>query len=154
MPTPDAVRIKWTTWLRSDRDNEPYDGAFFETRVLYMYATTRAPLYIGKADYQSVYERLRDHETDGIADFIRREYPSRVPAGIKVGFIVLGAGQRLSSQLLADIESLLIFHECRAGRCVANIANSRTRNIVRPGLIVRNTAAFQPLKRTYGDDPE
>lgn len=64
-------------------------------------------LYVGKADFASVRERLRgDHKETLFEDLDRKYGVDEVR--VLQGQIYLDAGRRMSSELLADVESLLI----------------------------------------------
>lgn len=80
------------------------------SRVLYAYldASTQKLLYIGKADYQTVRQRYNgEHKKAMFLDLLGGLESFRI--SVIVGEPVLETGRRLSSALLADIESLLIY---------------------------------------------
>lgn len=141
-----TVRVHWTDWLSND--SEDLDG----TGALYMYATRKAPLYIGEAGNQTVRRRLAAHKSDGVVDCIKQKASSKV--GIKVGYLELEEGMRSSQELLHDIQTLLIYLEFNErGNCPCNDANTQTRSITRPGMAVINTGKYEPLVREYLDEP-
>lgn len=88
-------------------------------------------LYIGKADYCSVGERARGvHKRRLYRWLVRHAGMHRIR--VIVGLLYLPVGTRYSSQLLSDIESLLI-----AGlRPVGNIQNTQSR-IARLGMALQ-----------------
>lgn len=120
-----AIEVKWEILDESDPDWEC-------CRCLYAYLTPNGKqiLYIGKAWGATVRNRWsRSGKEEFWEDLekktrIRRHIPL-------IGKIYLRVGQRLTRELLSDIESLLIKTEKPWG----NI-QSRNRRIARPGMRV------------------
>ncbi|MES9901111.1 MAG: hypothetical protein ABW168_00345 [Sedimenticola sp.] len=98
--------------------------------VLYAYVhpDDEKILYLGKADKCSVRERLKGKHKKDIFDFFQNEL-GLTSMGLLVGELLIPESKRFSSELLSDIESLLIstLQPC------ANIQSTRSR-IERPGL--------------------
>lgn len=114
-------------WLAVDEDNEEIFGC---TRVLYAlcHPNTDELLYIGKADFCTVRQRVSCRSKDGVWDHIE-EYCDTEEAHVLVGKLETDA--RLTVDLLADVESLLI----KRLRPCCNVQSQRSR-IERPGLRV------------------
>ena len=113
-----------------------------QTRVLYAYlaSVNHEILYIGKADGTTVRQRWTRSAKEGFwADLEKERRILR--HGILAGEIELEKGYRLTRELLADIESLLIKRISPWG----NI-QSRWSRILRPGLRVICKGEW-PLKR-------
>ena len=103
-----------------------------ERRALYLIAHPRRwePIYIGKADGTSVRERqVASDKLRMFRDLERQRgvYEHRLLVGL------IDTAHRLTRELMADVESLLIMGLQPWG----NIHSTRTR-IARPGLRVRN----------------
>lgn len=115
-------------------------------RVLYAYLhpRTRQILYIGKADYCSVRERLRGRHKRFVGQFFKKLKISGVH--VLVGILYIPRGLRFSSALLSDIESLLIseLHPCANVQCI----DSRIR---RPGLSVTCRGTWPSRQRRFAD---
>ncbi|MCW8883749.1 MAG: hypothetical protein OQK12_00675 [Motiliproteus sp.] len=101
-------------------------------RVLYAYVhpDTEEILYIGKADRCSVKERLQGRHKEDIFDYFKREFDLD-SMGLLVGELWLPEGNRYSSELLSDIDSLLIYEL----EPPANLQAISSR-ISRPGMVV------------------
>jgi hypothetical protein len=130
-------------WQGVGDDGEAWDW----TCGLYAYQHPRARelLYIGKADGTSIRGRWRAADKDGLwrdLERDRRIYQHRV----LVGAFALAPEMRLTRQLVADVESMLIF----AVQPWGNIASCRSR-ICRPGLRVRNFGRVWPGPRDLKD---
>src|SRR5712692_5572608 len=100
------VVIEWTALYR--RHNARWDA----DRCLYAYLhpTRNQLLYVGKADYCTLLQRMRgDHKEQLFFDLSQR-FRYRVHVGPRVlhGAIQILNGQRFSSALLHDLETLLI----------------------------------------------
>ena len=137
-----SVKVKW----RLVADADP---AWRWTRVLYAYLHPSEPelLYIGKADGQKsdLLTRWRADDKRGFWEDLEAErqvFEHRV----LVGVVHLEPGRRLSRQLLADIESLLISRTEPWG----NIQAVTTR-ISRPGMEVRCVGRAWPASRKFVD---
>ncbi len=131
----------WVYWTRLDSDDDP---RWSEEYCLYAYLhpTRDRLLYIGKADYSTVRSRLYgEHKAQLFEDIWRVEGVAEDELRILHGELELEDGYRRSSELLADVESLLI----RRLQPLGNISTTRTR-IARPGLRV-NCEGDWPFKR-------
>jgi hypothetical protein len=133
------VVVRWSL-ARTNGDE------FSFRRVLYAYLHPRTKhiLYIGKADYCSVRERLRGQHKCSVAQFFKKLKISRVYA--LVGVLYLPKGIRFSSALLSDIESLLISEL----QPYANV-QCITSRICRPGLSVTCRGSWPSRKRHFAD---
>lgn len=119
------VEVEWTE-LEAD------GSLWRDARCLYAYvdADAKRPLYVGKADFQTVRQRFGCRGKDDLFKYFRWEL------GIDAFSVIHGQpwldeGRRLTSELLADIESLLILRL----RPFGNVACTQSR-ISRPGLSV------------------
>lgn len=125
------------------------DKAWNWTNVLYAYTDPEDDviLYIGKAygPSTSVRSRFRADDKNDFWDFIINELGIK-EVNVLVGDIALEEGQKLTRQLLADIESLLIFKEDPCG----NVQNTRSRGITRSGMRIKCTGDW-PSQRLYID---
>ena len=136
---PDVFRVE-IPWVALDDDRDP---TWRENFCLYSYLHPERDwlLYIGKADYQSVRQRLHgDHKAD-LFDFFARRYGID-QVRVLQGDLVLEEGRRRSSDLLGLIESLLIMRLQPPG----NVAYRASRPY-RPGLRVKCTGDW-PFKRS------
>jgi|SRR5579859_4537101 len=128
------VQVHWTE-LKSQRNS-----LLDETLCLYAYLhlTRDWILYIGKADFQSVWQRMWGKHKEEIIRDIRREYgipQVRVMHGhLKVA--------RRTSELLSDVESLLINRIKPYG----NQHYMDSRPTSRPGMVVECTGDW-PMTR-------
>jgi hypothetical protein len=126
-------------WVALDDDQDPAWGANF---CLYAYLHPERDwlLYIGKADHQTVRQRLHgDHKAD-VFDFFERQYGIE-QVRVLQGDLVPEEGRKRSSELLSLIESLLIIRLQPPG----NVAYRESRPY-RPGLQVKCTGHW-PFKR-------
>ncbi len=129
-----------------------YTGAGEQTlefsRVLYAYLhpETSRLLYIGKADYCTVRERLYGKHKEAIFEEMQDDLGIREFHAI-VGVLGLARGRRFSSALLADVESLLIFK-------IQPPYNRHLRKsrISRPGLTVRCGGSWPHARKRFIDD--
>ncbi|PYV09786.1 MAG: hypothetical protein DMG23_09865 [Acidobacteria bacterium] len=126
-------------WHELDDDRDPAWRANF-CLYAYLHPDRNWLLYIGKADYQTVRQRLYgDHKAD-LCDYLCRRYDVD-SFRVLQGDLVLEEGRRRSSELLSLVESLLIMRLQPA----ANIASTQSRGY-RPGLRVHCTGDW-PIKR-------
>ena len=127
MADPNRVVVQWSSLTR--RDPRWHAGLCL---YAYVHPSNKRLLYLGKADLQSVQRRLYGSHKDAVFDEIWDLYALE-PHELEVlqGELMLEEGRRRSSQLLSDVESLLIIR--LKPRC--NIASTRSR-IYRPGLRV------------------
>lgn len=120
--------------------------------VLYSYIAPggKEILYIGKADGATSTVRSR-WNADDKAGFWRELERERgiFKHAVVVGAIDVGIGGRLTRELLADLESLLIKWEQPWG----NIQGRRVRNVFRPGMEVRCSGGW-PGRKHYWDSGE
>lgn len=107
----------------------------------YLHPQTDELLYIGKAHYQSVGERMRGRHKESMYEEMRRDLRLGTLRPI-IGELTLEKGKRFSSPLLTDVESLLI-HQIKPpynDSCIV----SRTS---RPGMTVTCRGDWWPLSR-------
>ncbi len=98
-------------------------------------------LYVGKVCGCTVRQRLQGKHKEQVFRDIEREYGIE-SVRVLVGGLLLEAGRRRTPELIADVESLLIYRL----KPYANISASRSR-INRPGLAISCTGAW-PFVRT------
>jgi len=138
-----AIEIEW--YLITGDDDEAWDW----TNVLYAYIDpdNDEVLYIGKAYGPSTSVRLRFQAEDKSAlwNFLENEL-SITDVDVLVGDVCLEQDQKLTRQLLADIENLLIFREDPVG----NKQSTQSRGITRPGMRIKCTGDW-PSQRLYID---
>lgn len=104
-------------------------------------------LYIGKCDFSNTRQRLHGTHKVRLFEDIRLEYGVERDELRKLhGRLILTDGHRRSSELLADVESLLIMRRHPFG----NIQSTR-RRIARPGLRVHCLGDW-PFKRSRFHD--
>lgn len=134
------VVVSWS-WARAED--------FELCRCLYAYLHPRTDnlLYLGKADRQSVGQRMKGRHKDDVYEYLEREHRVQKLRPL-IGELLLDEKQRYSSALLADVESLLINQI--APPCNVSCIGSR---IERPGLTVVCRGDWWPLRqRTFHDD--
>ena len=121
-----VVRVEWR------RISPESEGLFGAARVLYTYVVPPHSeiVYIGRADGKTVGERWGRSAKEKFWDDLERERRIFKHA-VLVGVLELEQGSRLTRELLADVESLLI-HEVGPWGNV----QSRQSRISRPGLRV------------------
>lgn len=135
------VTIQW-------RLLQPADEGWARLRCLYAYITTNKKeiLYIGKAWGVTVKGRWnragKEHFWNDLEK--KREIYKHL---VLIGDVTLSTDSRLTSQLLADIESLLIMDEQPWG----NIQSKHSR-IPRPGLIVNCSGQWPGKVKDYKDN--
>jgi hypothetical protein len=135
---PRILRVE-IPWVQLRQDREPLWQA---NLCLYAYLHPERDwlLYIGKADLQTVRQRLHGDHKDALFDFFWERYGID-EVRVLQGDLVLEDGRHRSAQLLADVETLLIIRLQPPG----NVANTRSRTF-RPGLRVRCTGEW-PFRR-------
>jgi hypothetical protein len=126
-------------WTKLGPRHSLWDGTF--CLYAYLHPENDRILYIGKADYQTVRQRLYGSHKNEIFDFFWRKYGIE-KVNVIQGELMLEEGRRRSTELLADVESLLIVRL----QPPANIAYTRSRTY-RPGLRVRCIGDW-PHRRT------
>jgi len=141
MPQLCQVEVGWTR-LASPR--HPLWGANF-CLYSYLHPETERILYVGKADQQTVRQRLNGEHKSELFDFFADAFHLDDVAVIQ-GELLPEEGRRRSAQLLSDVESLLIMRLQPPG----NIAYSHSRPY-RPGLRVRCIGDW-PHRRTRFHD--
>lgn len=118
------------------------------SRVLYAYLhpETSRLLYIGKADYCTVRERLYGKHKEAIFEEMQDDLGIHEIHAV-VGVLLLVGDRRFSSKLLADVESLLIFE-------VQPHYNRQLRKsrISRPALTVRCGGSWPHARKRFIDD--
>jgi hypothetical protein len=128
-----------------------YTGAGDEnlgfTRVLYAYlhAESNEVLYLGKADRCSVRERLRGAHKKAVFGAIAEVGQTNVLHAI-VGVLYIEEGCSFISELLSDVESLLIINVQPSYN-----TQSRQSRIERPGLEVRCRGAWPMRRKVFRD---
>ncbi len=136
------VTVRWTPL-----DNEGTHPLWSAECGLYAYVGPKSEiLYIGKVDGTTVRQRWSRSGKESFWDDLERERKIFKHAAI-FGAIELETGSRLTRELLADIESLLITRVQPWG----NIQSRKTR-ISRPGLHVRCAGSW-PLRKCQFHDP-
>lgn len=136
------VWVHWT-WLDSD-DDPRWDEQY--CLYAYLHPTRELVLYIGKADYSTVGGRLYGEHKDRLFEDIWRAYGVD-EVRILHGELELEEGYRRSSELLADVESLLI----KRLQPFGNISTTRTR-IARPGLRVHCEGDWSFKRNRFHDE--
>jgi hypothetical protein len=123
--------------------NHPIGNA---VRCLYAYLDPESHeiLYVGKAWGKSVRERRIEKQSFWRVLETERGIYKHVAL---IGVPELEQGGRLTKELLADIESLLIIHEQPCGN-----KQCRKSRIRRPGLVVHCLGAWPGAPTTYVDD--
>ena len=135
-----SIEVKWQP---ISNNNEYWNSS----RCLYAYLhpKTYKILYIGKADGTTVKERWNAEDKDKLWNFLNKNgIKKHIPI---IGFVYLPGSRRFSSELLKDIESLLIYHE----QPICNIDNKKTRGISRPGMIIKCSGKIWQGKKIYKD---
>src|SRR2546425_2967861 len=103
MPSILRVEMRWVE-LADRRDPDWQDDFCL---YAYLHPQRNWLLYIGKADYQTVRQRMHgDHKAD-LFDFFSDRYGVE-EVRVLQGDVVLEDGRRRSSELLGLVESLLI----------------------------------------------
>src|SRR5438105_5915742 len=103
MRQPLRVEVDWT--MIADRGDPLWQDSF----CLYGYLSPRTDqiLYIGKADYQTVRQRTHGGHKAELFEYLSN-YSKSDELSIIHGQLLLEEGRRFSTQLLSDVESLLI----------------------------------------------
>ena len=135
-----GVRLYWQTV--GDDDDELWK----ESRVLYAYAHRRQVHYIGKAWGTTVRGRWQARDKQDVLDHIDYELGVEL-AHLKILVGVVESDQRLTHELLADLESLLILRVSP----LANIQYTSSRSIGRPGMVINCSGAWPLKQKRYVD---
>jgi len=101
-------------------------------------------VYIGKADFCSVKERLNGKDKKGLYDYLKKNDIPKIRT--IVGNIYLESDKKLSRELLIDIESLLV----KRINPIGNIQSTKTR-ISRPGMRVFCEGFWPLVKNAFYD---
>lgn len=135
------IKIKWQyTGISEESLN------FSRVLYAYLHPDTSEILYTGKADFCTVKKRLSGKHKEAIFN----EMISDIGIGklhAIVGILHIPEGRRFSSELLADIESLLIINV----QPQYNI-QSRQSRISRPGLSVQCSGKWPHEQKYFVDD--
>ncbi len=125
----------------------PNEESLGFSRVLYAYLHPESSeiLYIGKADYCTVQQRLRGGHKEAIFSAIVNELRLSVLHAI-VGLLYIPPNRRFSSELLSDVESLLIM-----GIQPPYNHQSRKSRISRLGLVVKCDGDWPLNTKTFND---
>jgi hypothetical protein len=135
----------WVHWTELDSDDDPrWDEQY--CLYAYLYPTRDQLLYIGKADYSTVGQRLYGDHKDQLFEDIWRSYGVDEVLMLH-GELELEEGYRRSSELLADVESLLIMRLHPFG----NISATQSR-ISRRGLRVHCEGDWPFKRRRFRDE--
>ena len=135
----------WVHWTRLDSDDDPrWDEQY--CLYAYLHPTRDWLFYIGKADYSTVSSRLHGEHKAQLFEEIWRVYGVD-EVRILHGELELEEGFRRSSELLADVESLLI----KRLQPLGNISTTKTR-IARPGLQVHCEGVWPFKRRRFHDE--
>ena len=133
------VKVEWSYTGPSEESLE-----FSRVLYAYLHPNTDEILYVGKADYCSVRERFGGaHKEEIFFNIIADHGLSTLHAIVGV----LSTEQRFSSELLSDVESLLIM----ATQPQYNRQSKKSR-ISRPGLIVRCSGDWPLKDKTFKDE--
>jgi len=137
-------------WKDADKDESLWDAQGVLYAYLHPRPTTKI-LYIGKADGKTVGERFNADDKHPLWDAIEKEFGiEETDIRIIVGTIRLPVGTHMSSELLADLESLLIKAEYEAHNLWWNKQAIETRTS-RPGLLVKCTGDWPGEYSEYED---
>lgn len=128
-------------WTRLEEDD---DALWQESQCLYAYADldTGELLYIGKADYQTVQQRLYGPHKEELFDDLDVD-----EVVVLQGTLLLEPGRRLTSELLGDVEALLIMELQPQG----NVTYTQSRPS-RPGMTISCEGDWQWDPAVFEDD--
>src|SRR6266568_8792055 len=133
-------------WYLLDHDRDPAWGRNF-CLYAYLHSARDWLLYIGKSDRQTVRQRLHGDHKAALFEFSWDKYGID-QVRLLQSDLVLEEGRRRSSEVLSDVETLLIMRLQPPG----NVASTRSR-LYRPGLRVTCTGDW-PFKRARFRDWE
>jgi hypothetical protein len=129
----------WVHWVELNSDRNRLWSANF-CLYAYLHAKRDWLLYVGKAGGSTVRQRLSgDHKYRLFRD-IRKDYGIE-DVRVLVGGLEVEEGRKRTSELLADVESLLIKRLQPYGN-----TSARSQRIHRPGMRVHCVGAW-PFKR-------
>lgn len=126
------VSINWVAV--NEEDDEMDDSGVL---YAYLHGDTGELLYVGKSDSSTVRERLYGEHKDEMFEWLDDNYDME-SFGLLVGYLDLPSGRRQTSQLLGEVESLLIY-------CLqppANVANKQSHS-ARQDLVVHCIGDWQ-----------
>jgi hypothetical protein len=134
------VHIEWQTLGL-------HDERWLWNRCLYSYLhpETQQLLYIGKADGATVKARFHAPDKQSIFKYLN-EWCAISSVGVIVGALYLEQQHRISRQLVADVESLLI----KRVRPVGNVSSIASR-ITRPGMRVKCLGDWPYMRKQFFD---
>jgi len=141
MQHPALVRIRWTRLRQKD-------ALWQDSLCLYSYTHPRDNLllYLGKADFHSIRQRMNAPDKDALFAYFEQVFGLKEVVVFQ-GELILDQGQRRSSALLADVESLLILRLKPMG----NIMCTQARGISRPGLRIVCAGHWPHPRSTFHD---
>lgn len=136
-----VVQVQWTRL--SDRS-----PLWHDTLCLYTYNHTEDDklLYVGKADYHTIQQRMEGPDKDGLFEYFEDEF-GLYEVEVFHGALLVGQGRRRSSALLADLESLFILRLRPPG----NIMCTNSRAVCRPGLRAHCTGEWCHRRASFHD---
>ena len=135
------VRLRWEGPFDLEDVYNP-EFEFFDDCYIYMFLSESEIIYIGKAHYQEMRKRLKQHLSgDDVWKWIRKNF-SLKNIRVKVAFIEELGQERMSMELVDDIENLLIVTQ----QPPANIQKTRTYG--GRTLKITNVGDRKPLPRT------
>jgi hypothetical protein len=137
----------WVHWTKLASDDDP---RWDEQYCLYAYLQPQRDrlLYIGKADYSTLRSRWHGEHKDELFEDIWGVYGiGEDEVRVLHGELELEEGYRRSSELLADVESLLI----KRLQPFGNISATKTR-IARLGLRVYCEGAWPFRRKRFHDE--
>jgi hypothetical protein len=137
------VILHWSLPYREREDPRwDYDLALYA----YLRPHSSEILYIGKANGRTIWQRLNDPDKEKLWRHLSQHYQVK---GIRVIVAEFETDLRITRQLVYDVESLLIY----SIKPVGNEQAIRSRNISRPGLVVRCRGNAWPYPQwTFRDD--
>lgn len=135
-----VIKIEW-------KDVMTDENLWRINRGLYAYLAPDGQeiLYIGKVDGTTVRQRWQRSAKPAFWGYIENDLGVNEHI-VLVGLITLEKGRHLTSQLIADIESLLIYKLGITG----NIQSRKSR-ISRPGMIVTCSGSWPSKRRQFTD---
>lgn len=136
-------------WRDANHENGRWSDRWDYNLALYaiLHPTAAEILYLGKADGCTVKTRWNaDDKHDRVWGRIEDEL-GLFEHGFIVGEFRLPDGQRLTRQLVCDVESLLI-HQIKPW---ANTSNVKSRGYSRPGMLVYCQGHWPLPRKTFRD---
>jgi hypothetical protein len=140
LDVPDVV-LRWSFPFRENDDPRWHSYGLYA----YLRPLHGEILYIGKAAGRTILQRFTDPDKRSL---LRDLVKLRDIRGVRVITAQVEANQRITNQLILDVESLLI-HKIKPW---GNIQSGKSRGISRPGLWIVCTGKAWPLtQRTFRD---